>query len=92
MSENEPQAPKIEFPCANYPIKIIGEAGDGFVELIVEIMREHCADFEHERVTVRDSRAGRFASVQVYVNALGVDHLQAIHNALRASGRVQMVL
>ena len=27
----EPQAPKIEFPC-QYPIKVIGTAGDDFAE------------------------------------------------------------
>ena len=33
MTDTDVQAPKIEFPCKNYPIKVIGEAGDGFADL-----------------------------------------------------------
>ncbi|MCM2009566.1 DUF493 family protein, partial [Pseudomonas aeruginosa] len=33
------QPPKIEFPCERYPIKVIGDAGEGFSDLVVEINR-----------------------------------------------------
>ena len=29
-SKSETQPPKIEFPCERYPIKVIGDAGEGF--------------------------------------------------------------
>jgi putative lipoic acid-binding regulatory protein len=92
MTDTEPQAPKIEFPCARYPIKIIGAAGDGFTELVVAVIKRHAADFDATTLTTRDSKNGRFLSVQVLITATGEEQLQAIHQDLRATGRVQMVL
>lgn len=91
MSEDI-QAPKIEFPCEGYPIKVIGEAGDGFAELVVEVICRHAPGLDRSTLTVRDSRNGRFLAVQVSITATGVDQLQAIHLDLRATGRVHMVL
>lgn len=92
MNDNEPQAPRIEFPCTGYPIKIIGEAGEGFTEMVVVIIQRHAPDFDTGTLSVRDSKNGRFLSVQVMITATGEEQLQAIHQDLRATGRVQMVL
>ncbi|MBH9397185.1 DUF493 domain-containing protein [Pseudomonas aeruginosa] len=86
------QPPKIEFPCERYPIKVIGDAGEGFSDLVVEIIRRPAPDLDAETLVVRDSSKGRFLSVQVLITATDVDQLQAIHNDLRATGRVHMVL
>ncbi|MBA1264832.1 DUF493 domain-containing protein [Stutzerimonas sp. NM35] len=91
-STSDTQAPKIEFPCERYPIKVIGEAGEGFREAVVEVIRRHAPDFDETTLVIRDSRNGRFLSVQVLITATGVEQLQAIHVDLRATGRVQMVL
>jgi putative lipoic acid-binding regulatory protein len=92
MTDTDVKAPKIEFPCANYPIKVIGEAGEGFADLVVEVILRHAPDLDSDTLIVRDSRTGRFLSVQVSITATGVEQLQAIHNDLRATGRVHMVL
>lgn len=92
MSDTEVQPPKIEFPCERYPIKVIGDAGEGFTEMVVEVLRRHAPDLDEGTLVTRDSRNGRFLSVQLLITATGVDQLQAIHNDLRATGRVQMVL
>ncbi|MBG4216237.1 DUF493 domain-containing protein [Pseudomonas aeruginosa] len=86
------QPPKIEFPCERYPIKVIGDAGEGFSDLVVEIIQRPAPDLDVETLVVRDSSKGRFLSVQVLITATDVDQLQAIHNDLRATGRVHMVL
>ncbi|GLZ84187.1 DUF493 domain-containing protein [Pseudomonas sp. BN414] len=86
------QPPKIEFPCERYPIKVIGDSFDGFSDLVIEIIRRHAPDLDAGTLVVRDSRNGRFLSVQVLITATGVDQLQAIHVDLRATGRVHMVL
>lgn len=91
MSEDV-QAPKIEFPCANYPIKVIGDAGEGFADLVVEVLQRHAPDLDETTLVVRNSSQGRFLSVQVLITATGVEQLQAIHIDLRATGRVHMVL
>lgn len=84
--------PKIEFPCERYPIKVIGDAGEDFSETVVDVVRRHAPDFDETTVVVRDSRNGRFLSVQVLITATSVEQLQAIHVDLRATGRVHMVL
>ncbi|HLV18130.1 MAG TPA: DUF493 domain-containing protein [Pseudomonas sp.] len=92
MSDSDVQAPRIEFPCEHYPIKVIGDAGEGFPALVVEIMRRHVLDFDEATLITRDSSKGRFMTVQVRITARSVDQLQAIHMDLRATGRVHMVL
>ncbi|GGL97252.1 DUF493 domain-containing protein [Pseudomonas asuensis] len=92
MTDTDTQAPKIEFPCDNYPIKVIGDAGDGFADLVVEIIQRHAPDLDVTTRVTRDSRNGRFLSVQVLIRATGVEQLQSIHADLRSTGRVHMVL
>lgn len=92
MTDTDVQAPKIEFPCKNYPIKVIGEAGEGFTDMVIEVMQRHAADFDTGTLVTRDSSKGRFLSVQVLITATGVEQLEAIHVDLRATGRVHMVL
>lgn len=85
------EPPRIEFPC-RYPIKVIGEAGDGFTELVITIVKRHAPDGETRLIDVRDSKNGRFLSVRVELTATGPDQLQALHAELKATGRVHMVL
>ncbi|MBB3102520.1 DUF493 domain-containing protein [Azomonas macrocytogenes] len=86
------QAPKIEFPCPRYPIKVIGDAGVDFADLVIDVVERHAPDLDRANLVVRDSRNGRFLSVQVMITATSVEQLQAIHVDLRATGRVHMVL
>ncbi|MBZ9664585.1 DUF493 domain-containing protein [Pseudomonas chaetocerotis] len=92
MTDNDVQPPKIEFPCERYPIKVIGTAGEGFSDLVIEVIQRHAPDLDASTLVMRDSRNGNFLSVQVLITATGVEQLQAIHVDLRATGRVHMVL
>ncbi len=94
MTDNQDDisAPKIDFPCERYPIKVIGDAGEGFREVVIDVIQRHAPDFDETTVVTRDSRNGRFLSLQVLITATGVEQLQAIHVDLRATGRVHMVL
>ena len=93
MTDNQDvAAPKIDFPCERYLIKVIGDAGEGFREVVIEVIQRHAPDFDETTVVTRDSRNGRFLSLQVLITATGVEQLQAIHVDLRATGRVHMVL
>jgi uncharacterized protein len=91
VSSNGPDAPRIEFPC-QYPIKVIGAAGDDFADLVVSIVERHAPGVDMASVEVRDSKNGRFLSVRVVLEATGPEQLQALHTELKATGRVQMVL
>ena len=92
MTDSDVQPPKIEFPYERYPIKVIGTAGEGFSDLVIEVIQRHAPDLDTSTLVMRDSRNGNFLSVQVLITATGVEQLQAIHLDLRATGRVHMVL
>lgn len=90
MSEQKP--PKIEFPCVNYPIKVMGDAGAELHTLVIEVMARHDSDFDSACVLVRDSSKGKFQSVNVCITATGVDQLQCIFEDLKKNPIVKMVL
>ncbi|WP_049721161.1 YbeD family protein [Gilvimarinus polysaccharolyticus] len=85
------EPPKIEFPCPDYPIKVLGDAGETLYSLVMTVMDEHAPGFDRERTTVRDSGKGRFQSVTVFITATGIEQLETIHQALRASPVTKVV-
>ncbi len=89
---SEVQAPKIEFPCSGYPIKVVGRAADDFQGFVIETIQVHAPDLDISQVTVQDSRNGTFRSVRLKITATGEAQLRALHRDLMASGRVQMVI
>lgn len=90
MSETE--APKIEFPCENYPIKVIGRGGDNFKDFVIEMVQQHAPDLDVTTVTIQDSKKGTFQSVRFSITATGEAQLSTLHKALMATGRVTMVI
>ncbi|MEH6626106.1 MAG: DUF493 family protein [Motiliproteus sp.] len=90
MTEQQP--PKIEFPCAGYPIKVIGVDEPGFRAFVIETMQKHVIDFDISTVSEQGSSKGRFLSIRVKVTATGINQLKAIHQDLMVSGRVKTVL
>jgi putative lipoic acid-binding regulatory protein len=90
VSQKEP--PKIEFPCDDYPIKVLGTGVDDYEQLVIDIIRVHAPDFDATSMQVRDSRNGRFRSITVYIRATGPDQLQRIHTDLTAQSFVHMVM
>ncbi|WP_210396383.1 DUF493 family protein [Motiliproteus sediminis] len=87
---SNPDAPKIEFPCAAYPIKVIGRNQVGFEKLVIDVISVHASDVNH--TGAQASSNGRFVSVRCHITATGPDQLKAIHKALMATGLVQMVI
>lgn len=90
MSQQEP--PRIEFPCPDYPIKVIGVGAEGFEDLVIEIVQKHAPDLDTSQVTTQPSSKGKFLSVRLKITATGVSQLQQIHQELMATGNVKMVL
>lgn len=90
MTQQEP--PKIEFPCANYPIKVVGKAGEDLKAFTHTVMVQFDPSFDATKTTVNPSRNGRFESIRVSINATGMDQLEAIFKALKTNSNVQMVL
>lgn len=90
--KTEPEAPKIEFPCPNYLVKVLGETADDYQEFVVEIMRKHAPDLDVSRLSSNNSRNGRFTSITFYITATGADQLEALHKDLIQHDRVKMVM
>lgn len=90
MSEQQP--PKIEFPCADYPIKVLGDADDEMHSFVLEVMERHAPGFDQTRITISQSSKGRFQSVTVWITATGEQQLRAINDDLRISKKIKMVM
>jgi len=89
---SQPDAPKIEFPCQNYPIKVVGVMMENYEQVMVDIVRVHAEDCDIERIRVQDSSNGRFRSVTLYITATGKEQLVNIHRDLTAHPNVRMVI
>ncbi|MEH6822807.1 MAG: DUF493 domain-containing protein [Motiliproteus sp.] len=90
MTNQEP--PKIEFPCPDYSLKVIGVGADDYEALVVEIVRKHAPDLDMTTITTQPSRNGKFVSVRLAITATGPEQLENLHQELMATGKVKMVI
>ena len=90
MSE-EPDVPKIEFPC-DYPIKVLGRSVEEFEQVVIGVVERHAPGFDQETIVVKASSKGTFTSMTITITATGADQLQALHEELKGTGLVQMVI
>ncbi|AKC69266.1 HP0495 family protein [Pandoraea oxalativorans] len=81
----------IEFPC-DFPIKVMGQAQDGFAQAIVELLREFDAEFDAATVEMRPSSTGKYLGLTVTVRAHSQAHLDDIYRKLTAHPMVKVVL
>jgi uncharacterized protein len=89
---SEPEAPKIEFPCEDYPVKVMGQSGPKYHEFVVSVVERHAPGFDQARITIRESAKGTFQSITVFITATGVPQLKALHQELIANSMTKMVL
>ena len=81
----------LQFPC-EFPLKIMGCGSADFREMVVELVSRHAPDLDETRISVRDSRAGRYQSVTVVINAQSRAQLDALYRELSSHPGVAMVL
>ena len=96
MRQPQPQqgsgkSPKIIFPC-DYPIKVVGDAADDFASVVCQIVTTYAPEFDASTITVVDSRNGRFQSIRLSIQATSEEQINQLFLALKATGRVHMVL
>jgi len=84
--------PKIEFPCPDYPIKVLGVASKEYREAVLGIIETHASGFDRTKVKIQESRNGTFHSVTVFIEATGVDQLRHIFEDLKKHPSTKMVL
>ena len=63
-----------------------------FRQLVVELVSRHAPDLDETRISVRDSRAGRYQSVTVVVNARDRAQLDALYRELSGHPLITIVL
>lgn len=86
------QPPAIEFPCKDYPVKIMGNTGAEIYQFVIETTEIHAPGFDRGKISIRTSSKGRFQSITVYITATSVDQLESYHQALTAHRSIKMVL
>ncbi|RMO90138.1 hypothetical protein ALQ33_100039 [Pseudomonas syringae pv. philadelphi] len=91
MTDIDVKSHKIEFPCKDYPIKIIGDTSVGFTAAVMKVLEKH-ATVDLKTLAERQSSNGKYTTVQLHIIATGEDQLRDINSALRATGFVHMVL
>lgn len=81
----------LEFPC-DFPIKVMGEAREGFAEAVAEVVRRHAPDFDAARVEMRGSSGGKYVSLTCTVTAHSKPQLDDLYRALTSHPWVKVVL
>lgn len=83
--------PQIEFPC-NYPLKVIGDHTEDFAQRVTQVLQRFDPGFDPATMTARPSRNSRFISVRVEIHATSETQIRELFEALKATGRVHMVV
>ncbi|MBA1290819.1 DUF493 domain-containing protein [Pseudomonas japonica] len=91
MTDIDVKSHIIEFPCPDYPIKVIGDTVVGFKDAVIEILAKY-AKVDIKTLAERQSSNGKYTTVQLHIIATGQEQLRDINSALRATGFVHMVL
>lgn len=80
-----------DFPC-RFPIKAMGREAEGFPAHVMQLVAAEAGPVDHEDISIRPSRDGRFISVTVTFTATSRKQLDAIYRRLTASQRILVVL
>ncbi|MCE5181512.1 MAG: DUF493 domain-containing protein [Betaproteobacteria bacterium] len=81
----------LEFPCA-FPVKIMGEAKDGFADAMLEIVLRHAPDFAPASMEMKASSAGKYVSLTCTITATSQEQLDALYREISAHPMVAMAL
>ncbi|WP_027966612.1 YbeD family protein [Halomonas halocynthiae] len=83
--------PKLEFPC-DYALKVVGDAADDFGEAVARVIEQFDPTFDVSTMKLVASRNGRYLSARLSIYATGEEQIKSLFDALKATGRVHMVV
>ncbi|MCH9691373.1 MAG: DUF493 domain-containing protein [Gammaproteobacteria bacterium] len=86
------EPPKIEFPCADYMIKVLRDTDSQVLDFVMEVMRRHAPGLDEQRIRHKPSRNGKFSSATFFILATGEAQLKALSDELVAHPGVYMVI
>lgn len=81
----------MEFPC-EYELKAMGKNSDTFIDTVLEITQKHAPDASREKLRIKDSKGGRFISVNLTFEAQNLKQLHRIYGELKQHPEVLMTL
>ncbi len=81
----------IEYPSA-FPIKVMGEQVDGFVEAVAAVALHFDPGFDPATIERRPSSAGRYLGLTITVTATSREQLDELYRTLSTHPMVKVVL
>lgn len=81
----------LEFPCA-FPIKIMGEAKEGFADAMLEIVLRHAPDFDAASTEMKASSTGKYVSLTCTITAVSQAQLDELYREISGHTMVSMAL
>jgi uncharacterized protein len=91
MREIPPEQSLIEYPSA-FPIKVMGQNVDGFVEAIVAVARGFDPSFDVSTVEQRPSKGNNYLGITITVTATSREQLDELYRTLSTHPMVKVVL
>jgi putative lipoic acid-binding regulatory protein len=87
----DPKDSLIEYPC-DFPIKVFGEAKQGFAQAIAAVVLVHAPDFDAATIEMRSSSNARYLSLTCTIRATSREQLDNLYRDLTSHPMVKMVL
>lgn len=81
----------IEYPC-DFPIKVMGEQVEGFVEAMLLIVRHFDPEWDDSRLSQRTSSAGKYLGLTLTVKATSREQLDELYRTFSTHPLVKVVL
>ena len=88
---SEERTTLLEFPCA-FPIKIMGEAKEGFADAMLEIVLRHAPDFDAASTEMKASSTGKYVSLTCTITAVSQSQLDELYHEVSGHPMVAMAL
>jgi putative lipoic acid-binding regulatory protein len=91
MPEVPPDESLIQYPC-QFPIKVMGQQLDGFVEAIAVVARQFDPAFDAATIELRPSSGGRYLGLTITITATSRGQLDELYRTLSTHPMVKIVL
>jgi len=86
-----PEESLIEYP-SKFPIKVMGEQADGFVEAITIVAQMFDPGFDAATIEQRPSKGGKYVGLTITVTATSREQLDELYRTLTTHPMVKVVL
>ena len=77
---------------SQFPIKVMGTRGEGFVHAVSEIARQFDPAFDAGTIELRESKGGKYLGVTITITATSREQLDELYRTLSTHPMVKVVL